>query len=89
MSTPKVFTILNCGTAYDGSEKDVIAELNRSKLVKTPDHEWLMNPGPGTLAAAKRTDVARVFTAVRTSPLGAVPGVGIANAADKGVDSGA
>ena len=84
MIAPKVFTILNCGTAYDGSEKDVIAELNRDKLVKTPDHEWLMNPGPGTLAGAKRTDLARAFTAVRTSPLGAVPVVGVADAVDKG-----
>jgi hypothetical protein len=84
MPTPKVFTILNCGTAYDSSNKDVIAELNRSKLAGTPGIDWMLNPGPGTLAAAKRTDLAQVFTAVRASPLGAVPGVGIANAVDKG-----
>ena len=84
MSSPKVFTVLNCGTAYDASNKDVIAELNRSKLAGKEGTDWTLNPGPGTLAAAKQTDVARVFTAVRASPLGAFPGVGIADAVDKG-----
>lgn len=80
----RVFTILNCGTAYDGSEKDVIAEPSRSKLAGIPGIDWILNPGPGTLAAAKRIDVARAFTAVSASPLGAVPVVGIADAVDKG-----
>jgi hypothetical protein len=53
MPNPRVFTILNCGTDYDESRKDVIAVLRREKLGGHEMKDWILNPGPGTADAAK------------------------------------